>query len=73
MKRFTKTKLIDDLFEHADSINKDHKFNGNGLSQVWPVGAAEKEKRIIEKAYQYGRWTAANDIASWVGNGNFGA
>lgn len=73
MKRFTKPKLIIDLLSHAEMINKAHKFNSNGLSQVWPVGATEKEKRIIEKAYQYGRWTAANDFASWVGNGDFGA
>jgi hypothetical protein len=73
MKRFTKAKLVDDLVGLAVRVQNNYAFDRNGLSQIWPRSPTDKEKELIEKAYQYGRFTAFENIATWVEEGDFGA
>lgn len=72
MKRFTKTKLVDDLIGISVRLQNEHSFDRNGLSQCWPRNVTDREKALIEKAYEYGRFVAFESTATWVECGNFG-
>lgn len=72
MKRFTKSKLVDDLIGMSVRLQNEHFFDRNGLSQCWPRNVTDKEKALIEKAYEYGRFQAFESVASWIEEGYIG-
>lgn len=73
MKRFTKAKLVDDLEAYATSVRLKNLFKrGHGTHQCLPKNPTDREKELLNRAYEYGRSTAAEDFATWISNGAFG-
>lgn len=74
MKRFTKAKLVADLEVYASAVRVRNGFRqGHGTHQLLPKNPTDREKELLNRAYEYGRCTAADDFASWICNGEFGA
>lgn len=73
MKRFTKSKLVDDLETYATNVRLNNSFKReHGTHQCLPKNPTEREKKLLQRAYEYGRSTAAEDFATWISNGEFG-
>lgn len=73
MKRFSKTQLIADLNQRGDAYLCAGEFDRkNGTSQLWPRGANEGTKALIERAIRYGTMTALLNIAEDVETGFIG-
>ena len=70
--RFNKATLVAHLDERANLKIKLYSFNQNGLSQLWPKNATDREKKLIEQAFEYGRFVEVKAIADWVNEGSIG-
>jgi hypothetical protein len=70
--RFNKQKLIADLEKRQQEKQASHGFNRDGLSQLWPKNVNDREKKLIESAYEYGRWMEVEAITGWINNGYMG-
>ena len=66
MARFSKAKMVQDLLERADRLEKKWKFDrNNGLAQLRGGG--------IERAAEYGRYRNMLDLAAEIDDGYIGA
>jgi len=61
--RFSKDALVKRLTGIIDYHEREHGFNShNGYDQVMPRGATEHERKLVERAYQFGRYSQALDL-----------
>lgn len=73
MSRFTKAAAIADIRARADAQQEVHAFNlSHGTAQLWPRGADEKFKALIERAVAYGKLTALEGVAQDIESGHLG-
>lgn len=66
MARFSKAKMVQDLLERADRLEKKWKFDRNN-------GWAQLRGGDIEKAAEYGRYRNMLDLAAEIDGGYIGA
>ena len=73
MSRFTKAAAIADIRARAEAQKEAHAFNLNhGTAQLWPRGADEKIKALIERAVAYGKVRALEGVAEDIESGHLG-
>ncbi len=73
MSRFTKAAAIADIRARADAQQEAHAFNlEHGTAQLWPRGADEKLKALIERAVAYGKVRALEGVAHDIESGHLG-
>jgi hypothetical protein len=71
--RFTKAAAIEQLESRANARQNTDKFDlGNGTSQLWPRGADEKTKAMIDRAVSYGYLMALRSVAQDIESGHLG-
>ncbi|UUZ66381.1 hypothetical protein LP417_35870 (plasmid) [Polaromonas sp. P1-6] len=73
MSRFTKAAAIEQIQSRADARQTSDKFDlNNGTSQLWPRGADEKTKALIDRAVSYGYLMAMRSVAQDIESGHLG-
>ncbi len=73
MSRFTKAVAIADIQERVNARQVAHKFDlNNGTSQLWPRGADDRMKALIERAAAYGALRALEGVAQDIESGHLG-
>ncbi len=73
MSRFTKATAITEIRARADAHQEEHAFNlDNGTAQLWPRGADEKMKALINRAVAYGQFRALESVANDMECGHLG-
>lgn len=69
-KRFSKQTTLAVLAKRADRIAAEQRFDrSNGTAQLSPRNATEDEKARIDRAVQYGRMRAFEEIAEAICEG----
>lgn len=73
MSRFTKAAAVADIRVRAEAQQEAHAFDLNhGTAQLWPRGADEKIKALIERAVAYGKVRALEGVAQDIETGHLG-
>lgn len=73
MNRFTKSVAIEQLEARANARQLADKFDlNNGTSQLWPRGADEKTKTLINRAVSYGYLMALRSVSQDIESGHLG-
>jgi hypothetical protein len=71
--RFTKAAAIEQIQARADARQRAEKFDpNNGTSQLWPRGADEKTKAMIDRAVSYGYLMALRSVSQDIDSGQIG-
>jgi len=71
--RFTKGAAIKEIRARAEAHQEVHAFNlDHGSAQLWPRGADEKMKALIERAVAYGKFRALESVANDLECGDLG-
>lgn len=65
MARFSKSKMVQDLLERADFLEKEWKFDRNN-------GLAQLRGGTVERAAAYGRYRSMLDLAADIEDGCIG-
>lgn len=72
--RFSKSKLIAAVEARAEMVKATSGFvEGNGSSQLWRRGDDDAMKERLDRAIEYGRWRALQEVAYDVNTGYMGA
>ncbi len=73
MGRFTKSAAIDEIRARAGRVEREHSFDrSTGTAQLWPRGADENTKALIDRAVEYGKWRALERVAEDIEEGHLG-
>jgi len=73
MGRFTKSAVIDDIRARATRVEEEQGFDRRtGTAQLWPPGADETTKALIDRAVAYGKWRALERVAEDIDEGQLG-
>lgn len=73
MSRFTKATAIKEIRARAEAQQEVHAFNlDHGSAQLWPRGADDKTKALIERAVAYGKFRAFESVANDMECGDLG-
>lgn len=73
MSRFTKTAAVEQLRAQAAARQKAEKFDlHNGTAQMWPRGADDVTKALINRAMSYGYMLALRTVAQEIESGQLG-
>ncbi len=73
MSRFTKAAAIEQITERAKGHMTANGFDlNNGTSQLWPRGADERTKALIDMAVSYGTMRALMGVAEDIESGHLG-
>ena len=63
MPRFSKKTMLSRIEQTCAWCEKEYRFDpSNGFAQVIPPGATERERAMIVRAYQFGRYDQAVDL-----------
>lgn len=72
--RFSKSKLIAAVEARARTVKTTNGFvECNGAAQLWNRGDDDAIKERIDRAIEYGRWRALQEVAYDVNTGYMGA
>lgn len=73
MKRFSRSNLLTDLDTLAASLQQANAFDrGTGTSQLCPPQSSAKIKSTVDRAVEYGRLQAIEDIHRMIHDGEIG-
>lgn len=73
MGRFTKSAAIDEIRARAGRVEREQGFDrSTGTAQLWPRGADERAKALIDRAVEYGKWRALERVAEDIEEGHLG-
>lgn len=73
MSRFTKAAAVEQLQARAAARLNADKFDlSNGTAQLWPRGADEKTKALIDRAVSYGYLMSLRSVAQDIESGHLG-
>jgi hypothetical protein len=71
--RFTKAAAVEQLQALAAARQDTDKFDlGNGTAQLWPRGADERTKALIDRAVSYGYFMSLRSVAQDIESGHLG-
>lgn len=73
MSRFTKAAALEQIQARAAMRQEADKFDlHNGTAQLWPRGADEKTKALIDRAVSYGYLMALISVSQDIESGHLG-